>query len=243
MQVAGARVFVAGGAHRVGRALVLGLAERGARVCFSYHRSAAAAEATLAELRRGVPEARAFRADAGKVEQIQAAVRAAAEALGGLDVLVYAVSGGFRGVPPEQLDEATFDEAVDTTLKGGFFCGQAAYRALGERGGVIVYLTDVAGLEPWPLFAAHGAAKAGLIHLVKTLARAWAPRVRVVGVAPGPVLMPAWTGPESHRRSAEETVLGRLGSPEDVVSAVAFLIEADYVTGSQIVVDGGKLVR
>jgi NAD(P)-dependent dehydrogenase (short-subunit alcohol dehydrogenase family) len=158
-------------------------------------------------------------------------------------VLVYAVSGGFRGVPPEKLDEASFDAAVDTTLKGGFFCAQAAYRAMGEQGGVIVNLTDVAGLEPWPLFAAHGAAKAGLIHLTKTLARAWAPRVRVVGVAPGPVLMPSWTGPASHRRSAEETALGRLGSPEDVVAAVAYLIEADYVTGSQIVVDGGKLVR
>ena len=76
-------------------------------------------------------------------------------------------------------------------------------------GGVIVAITDVAGLQPWPLFAAHGAAKAALIHLVKTLALAWGrDRIRVCGVAPGPVLMP-----DGVRGDAEETALGHHGTP------------------------------
>jgi NAD(P)-dependent dehydrogenase (short-subunit alcohol dehydrogenase family) len=241
VRIAGARALVTGGAQRVGRAVVLGLAEHGADVAFTYRSSAQNAQRTLAEARARGVEAHAVQADVTDVDEARRAVAECAEALGGLDVFVHAVSGGFVPRRPEEIDEALFDAALDSTLKGGFFCAQAAYRAMpGE--GAMVFLTDVAGLEPWPSFAAHGAAKAGLIHLVKTLARAWAPGVRVCGVAPGTVLMPDGASPDSIRRSSQAAALQRLGSPEDIVRAIIFLLESDYVTGSQLVVDGGRLL-
>jgi NAD(P)-dependent dehydrogenase (short-subunit alcohol dehydrogenase family) len=97
-------------------------------------------------------------------------------------------------------------------------------------GGVIVAITDVAGIQPWPRFAAHGAAKAAQIHLVKCLAADWGrDNVRVCGVAPGPVLMP-----DGVRGDGEETVLAQ---------AVRYCIEADFFTGQNLIVDGGRILR
>ena len=89
---------------------------------------------------------------------------------------------------PEQIDEAAWDASLDTIAKGFFFTACAARDRLSPRAASIVAITDYLGLQPWATFAAHGAAKAAEIHLVKELARAWAPEgVRVCGVAPGPV--------------------------------------------------------
>jgi NAD(P)-dependent dehydrogenase (short-subunit alcohol dehydrogenase family) len=241
VKIEGARALVTGGAQRLGREIVLGLAGRGADVAFTYRSSPDHADATVSDARALGVKAYAVRGDVSQAAGALRAVAEGAEALGGLDVFVHAVSGGFVPRRPEELDEALFDAAIDSTLKGGFFCAQGAYRAF-DGDGVVIFLTDVAGIEPWPSFAAHGAAKAGLIQLVKTLARAWAPGVRVCGIAPGTVLMPAGASPESIQRSADAAVLKRLGEPSDVVRTVEFLIESDYVTGSQIMVDGGRLL-
>jgi NAD(P)-dependent dehydrogenase (short-subunit alcohol dehydrogenase family) len=155
---------------------------------------------------------------------------------------VHAASGGFVPRDPMDVEPELFAEALGATLTGGFFCAQAARRAMGERG-VIVNITDIAALEAWPLFAPHAAAKAALAQLTRSLARAFAPGVRVCAVAPGPVLLPDDSGEEMRARHAERTALGRLGSPRDVVDAVAYLIEADFVTGAQLVVDGGHSAR
>jgi pteridine reductase len=96
---------------------------------------------------------------------------------------------------------------------------------------------DVAAYQPWPSFAAHCAAKAAQAMLTRVLARALAPEVRVCGVAPGPVAVDA----EQEDRRAAETLLGRVGSPDDVAEAVMYLVRADFVTGTTIVVDGGRL--
>jgi pteridine reductase len=242
MDVCGARALVTGGAHRLGAALALALAQAGCDVAIGYRGSAEAAAATVETVRRAGVGAHAFQADVGVVAEARGLVERAHTALGGLDVLVHAASGGFRPSRPEEIDEALYDEALDSTLKGGFFCAQAAYRAMDGRGGVIVFVTDVAGLEAWPAFAAHSAAKAGLMSLTKTLARAWAPSVRVCAVCPGPVLLPDGAGAESQRRSAAETALGRLGEPGDIAQALLYLLAADYVTGTQLVVDGGHLL-
>jgi pteridine reductase len=241
MNLDGARVLVTGGAQRVGKAIVLGVAGQGASVAFSYHHSADEAAVTVEEVRALGVTCEAFQADVSDVQAARGLVERSAAALGGLDVFVHSSSGGFRGRSPEDVDEALWEEAIGSTLKGGFFCAQAAYRAM-DGPGVIVFITDVAGIEPWLEFAPHGAAKAGLIHLTKVLARSWAPRVRVCGIAPGTVLMPDWAPPSSSERSAEQCALRRLGSPDDVVQAVLYLVAADYYTGQQLVVDGGKLL-
>jgi pteridine reductase len=97
----------------------------------------------------------------------------------------------------------------------------------------------VAAYQPWPSFAPHCAAKAAQAMLTRVLARALAPEVRVCGVAPGPVAVP----PDQVDRRAAETLLGRVGSPEDVAGAVLFLAASDFITGTSLVVDGGRLLQ
>jgi pteridine reductase len=238
VQIAGARAVVTGGARRLGRAIALGLGERGAQVAFTYHRSADDARATAAALAAAGAGGHAVAADLADAREARRAMKEAAAALGGIDVLVHAASGGFVPTDPMDVEPALFADALGATLTGGFFCAQAARRAMRD-GGVIVNVTDVAALEAWPLFAPHAAAKAALAQLTRSLARAFAPAVRVCAVAPGPVLLPDGSDETRRAREAARTALGRVGEPSDVVAAVAFLIEADYVTGAQLVVDGG----
>ena len=165
--------------------------------------------------------------------------RAAAE-LGGLDLVVHAASDGFEPRSVEEVSEEDWDAAFGATAKGSFFVAQAAARHLrGSELGLLVLVEDVAAYQPWPSFAPHCAAKAAQAMLTRVLARALAPDVRVCGVAPGPVAVE----PEQEERRAAETVLGRIGSPEDVAGAVAYLVSAPFVTGTSLVVDGGRLLR
>jgi NAD(P)-dependent dehydrogenase (short-subunit alcohol dehydrogenase family) len=236
----GSRSLVVGGAHRLGRAIALDLAEAGADVAISYHTSAHAAEATRAEIEALGVRTGAFAAEAGDPAQMAALIDTAVAELGGLEVVVYCPSAGFEPVRPEVVTEALWDLAHDSTAKGFMFAAQAAHRHMAASGGgVIVAITDVAGVQPWPLFTPHGAAKAAQIYMVKALALAWGrDGVRVCGFAPGPVLMP-----EGIAGNPDETALGRLGDPADVAHAVRYCIEAGFVTGQNIVVDGGRLLR
>jgi pteridine reductase len=166
-------------------------------------------------------------------------VETAAERLGGLDLLVNAASEGFRPLAIEQLQEEDWDAAFGATAKGSFFVTQAAAPFLRDARGVVVMIEDVAGYQPWPSFAAHCAAKAAQAMLTKVFARALAPEVRVCGIAPGTVAVE----PEQLERRAAETLVGRVGSPDDVAEAVVFLAGADFVTGTTLVVDGGRLLQ
>ena len=234
-------MLVAGGAHRVGRAIALHLAEAGADVAISYHTSADAAGTTRAEIEALGRRTVAIAADAGSPGQMAAMVDAASDAFGGLDAYVHCPSGGFEPRRPADIDESIWEAAIGSTAKGFLFASQAAYRHLtAAGGGVIVAVTDVAGIQPWPLFAAHGAAKAAQIHLVKTLALAWGrDGVRVCGVAPGPVLLPGG----GERGKTEETALGHNGAPSDVAAAVEFCLASPFLTGQNVIVDGGRLLR
>jgi NAD(P)-dependent dehydrogenase (short-subunit alcohol dehydrogenase family) len=104
---------------------------------------------------------------------------------------------------------------------------------------VLIVIEDVAAYEAWPSYAPHCAAKAGQAMLTRVLARALAPEVRVCGVTPGTVAV----GADQEERQASRTLLGRIGTPEDVAGAVAYLAGADFVTGTTLVVDGGRLAQ
>jgi pteridine reductase len=165
--------------------------------------------------------------------------RTAAE-LGGLDLVVHAASEGFAPKSVADVTEEDWDAAFGATAKGSFFVAQAAVARLRvSELGLLVLVEDVAGYQPWPSFAAHCAAKAAQAMLTRVLARAFAPGVRVCGIAPGPVAVPS--GQEERR--AAETLLGRIGSPDDVADAVLYLARATFVTGTTLVVDGGRLLR
>src|SRR5919198_1015875 len=211
------RALVTGGTGRVGSAIAARLRQDGWQVL-----AAGRADGNVAN----VAEARRL-------------VGRAAEELGGLDLLVNAAAEGFEPRPFEELDEAAWDAAFGATAKGSFFVTQGAAPHLRAARGCVVMIEDVAAYEPWPSFAAHCAAKAAQAMLTRVLARALAPEVRVCGVAPGPVAVE----PGQEERRAAETLLGRLGSPEDVAAAVMYLVEAEFVTGTSLVVDGGRLLK
>jgi pteridine reductase len=177
--------------------------------------------------------------DIAQPEMARAVVQTAAEELGGIDLLVHAASDGFQPKPIEEVTEEDWDAAFGATAKGGFFVTQAAAPLLRESRGVVIMIEDVMGLQPWPSFAPHSAAKAALSMLTKVFARALAPEVRVCGIAPGPVAVE----PEQEERRAAESLLGRVGTTDDVADAVVYLAGADFVTGSTLVLDGGRLIQ
>ena len=178
-------------------------------------------------------------ADLASAEQGRALVARAVDELGGLDVVVNAASAGFAPKLFEDVSEAEVDAALGATVKGSFFVTQAAAPHLRESRGLVVMIEDVAAYQPWPSFAAHCAAKAAQAMLTRALARALAPEIRVCGVAPGPVAVKL----EQEDRRAAETALGRVGAPEDVAAAILYLADAAFVTGTTIVVDGGRLLQ
>ncbi len=177
--------------------------------------------------------------DLARADEARRLVDRAVGELGGLDLLVHAASEGFEPRPVEEVTEADWDRALGATAKGAFFTARAAAPHLRESRGLVVLVEDVAAYQPWPLFAPHCAAKAAVAMLTRVLAKALAPEVRVCGVAPGPVAVE----PGQEERRAAETVLGRVGRPEDVAEAVLFLTRADFVTGTSLVVDGGRLLQ
>jgi pteridine reductase len=177
--------------------------------------------------------------DVSRPEEARALVERATRELGGLDLLVNAAASGFRPKQVEELDERDWDEAFGATAKGSFFVTQAAAPHLHETRGCVVMIEDVAAYQPWPSFAAHSAAKAAQAMLTRLFARALAPEVRVCGVAPGPVAVE----PEQEERRAAETLLGRVGSPDDIAEAVVYLAGATFVTGTTLFVDGGRSLQ
>ena len=211
------RALVTGGTGRVGSAIASRLEAAGHTVL-----AAGSADADLS-----------LPSDAGRL------VERAASELGGLDLLVHAAGAGFTPKPVEAVTEADWDAGFGVTAKGSFFLVQAAAPHLRASRGVVVLVEDVAAYQPWPSFAAHCAAKAAQAMLTRVLARALAPEVRVCGVAPGPVAV----APEQEERRAGETLLGRVGTPDDVAEAVLYLARAGFVTGTSLVVDGGRLLE
>jgi len=237
VEIAGARALVTGGARRIGRALCLGLAEAGARVAVHYHSSEAEAREVAGDT--GGP---ALRADLSRVPDCERLVNEAADALGGLDILINSAAVWNR-VALDDLDEATWDRSLDTNLKGPFFAARAAARRMAPDGGTIVNLTDWGIARPYPAYLPYYAAKAGLAAVTAGLARALAPSVRVNAVAPGPILLPDDTDASYEQRILAVTPLGRMGGEHAVVSTVMFLIGNDFITGQTIVVDGGRSLR
>lgn len=232
--------LITGGAVRVGRAIALALAEAGADIAFSYNTSADAARTTAADIEALGRRAFTMRADVGIAAQATALVEATVAHFGRLDVLVNSASL-WRKTPLAELDEAAWDQVINIILKGAIFTAKTAAPHLAAHGdGAIVNIVDLSAFVPFPHFIAHSVGKAGLLNLTYSLAIELAPAVRVNAVAPGPVLPPPDYTPEQTAAVARRTLLGRWGTAEDVAQAVLYLVQAPYVTGIVIPVDGGE---
>ncbi|MBV9879884.1 MAG: SDR family oxidoreductase [Gemmatirosa sp.] len=232
--------LVTGAGRRLGQAIAVALGARGMRVAVHHNRSGADETCRLIRERGG--EAVPFPADLADPDAPDALVAAVAARFGTIDVLVNSAAIMER-TPIGEVTPAQWDAMFALNLRAPFFLAQAAHRVMAERGGVIVNMADLAAFETWPAYVPHGISKAGVVQMTRALARALAPGVRVNAVAPGAVMLPdAWNAAAGERLRST-TPLQRLGAPDDVVQAVLYLVDAGYVTGETIVVDGGRHVR
>lgn len=207
-----------------------------------HHTATGGAREVVAEIESAGGSARALAADLSDPEAAARLVGEAAAQWGELDMVVNS-AGIMQRTPIGEVTPSAWDAIFAINLRAPFFIAQAAARHLGERGGAIVNIADLAGLETWSAYVPHGISKAGVIQMTRALAHALAPRIRVNAIAPGAVLLPEGWDQAAADHLVATTPLRRLGSPDDVVGAVVYLLEADYVTGITLVVDGGRRVR
>jgi pteridine reductase len=137
---------------------------------------------------------------------------------------------------------AEWESIFALNVRAPFFTAQAAAARMSD-GGIIVNMADLAAFETWPAYVPHGISKAAVVQMTRALARTLAPRIRVNAIAPGVVLLPEGWDEAAAARLAATTPLRRNGSPEDVVRALLYLLDADFVTGEIMQVNGGRLVR
>ena len=240
MELAERVVLVTGAARRVGRAIARRLAEAGCRVAVHYRSSAEDARVTAEQCRAAGGAAEMFDADLADPQAAAELVQRVLERFGRLDVLVNNASV-FEPMTIGQFSLADWERTLRINLTAPLVLAHAARSALRLTRGRIVNLCDVAVQRAWPGHVAYIVSKGALEVLTRVLARALAPEVNVVGVAPG---VAAW--PDSYDRATRDRLtapipLQRAGSPEDIAAAVHFLLrEGDYVTGAIVPVDGGR---
>ncbi|MGE5761962.1 MAG: SDR family oxidoreductase [Gemmatimonadota bacterium] len=242
MERTGRVALVTGAGRRLGAAIAGGLARAGFDVAVHHYASADGAEATLRAVRAAGRRGERFAADLRDPSAARALPGRVVETLGRLDVLVNSagvmVQRDFAAITPDD-----WNDALALNLSAALFTAQGAAPHLRRVRGKIVNLADVAAFEVWPTYLPLNVSKAGIVMLTQSLARVLAPEVTVNAVAPGAVLPPEEWPAEARDHLVATTPLRRLGSPEDVVRAVLFLLDSDYVTGVVLPVDGGRLVR
>jgi NAD(P)-dependent dehydrogenase (short-subunit alcohol dehydrogenase family) len=240
MEIAGSVILITGAAARVGREVALYLASRGANIAFSYFLPDEPWQQTLSEIEACGVKALAQQLEVRDRSQVHAFVDTALNTFGQIDVLINNASVWLKA-PFLDISESDWDMAMDVNLKGPFLASQAvAPHMLERRQGVILNITDLSAFQVWPNYAHHAASKAGLATLTKYLAVELAPFVRVNAIAPGTVLLPDNPSPEKIKWATEKSLLGRVGSPQDVARLAEFLITNEFVTGSVNFVDGGR---
>ena len=243
MDLQGRVALVTGAGRRLGRAMAGALAGRGMTMAIHHHASGAGAQELKQEITDAGGRASCFEADLTDPYAASALPGRVVAEFGRLDVLINSAAVmhrlRFEETTPEQ-----WDAIFGLNLRAVFFCTQGAAASLRVTGGKVVNLADLAGLEPWPGFAAHSISKAGIVMLTQVLARSLAPEVTVNAIAPGAVLVPEEYDSDERDRLARDTPLRRLGSPSDVIAALLYLLEGgDFVTGEILVVDGGRRIR
>jgi len=230
--------LVTGSAKRLGRAVALRLAQEGADVVVHHRSSSAEAQSAVAEIekfgRRGV----AVAADLSELSEIKRLFEETAKQFGRLDILINSAAN-FLHTEFESTSEETWDSSLDTNLKAPFFCAQAAAPLLKKNHGVIINFADIGGLLGWTGYIPHCVSKAGIIMLTRCLAKELAPEVRVNAIAPGTITM-SGDPPELEADYIKRAPLRRSGTPVDIAETVLFLVDAKFMTGQVLVVDGGR---
>jgi pteridine reductase len=242
VELRGRSALVTGAGKRVGQALAIALGSEGMRVAVHYHASNRGARETARLVRDAGGTPTLVSADLTKGDAAVRLMDDVVREFGGLDVLVNS-SAVMQRTPLGSVTAEEWDTMMALNLRAPFLLAQAAAPHLTQVQGVIINIADLAAFETWPAYIPHGISKAGIVYMTRALARTLAPNVRVNGIAPGAVLLPEGWSEEDAAKIRESTPLARLGSPDDVVGAMLYLLRADYVTGETLIVDGGRHVR
>lgn len=238
----GAQVgLVTGGARRLGAEFVRALARRGFHVAI-HHRSSLDEAATLVrEIEQEGGSAQAFMCDLLDPTAPGDLVEDVVARFGRLDVLVNSAASMLR-TPVGTVTAHQLDEIFALNVRAPFLAAQAAARHMAD-GASIINIADLAAFETWTGYIPHAMSKAAVVQMTRALAKSLAPRIRVNAIAPGIVLLPEGWDPASGERLAATTPLRRHGDPSDVVHALEYLLDATFVTGEVLLVDGGRRVR
>jgi pteridine reductase len=233
--------LITGAARRIGAVIARRLHAAGWDVALHCRRSRAELDALIAELERArASSTLALEADLGDIDALAPLVANAIGRFGRLDALVNNASA-FYATPIDLATPAQWDELFAANARSPFFLAQAAASHLAERRGAIVNLVDIYADNPLAEHPIYSMSKAALAAMTKALARDLAPNVRVNGVAPGAILWPDAGKNEAEQRAMiERTPLKRVGTPDDIASAVRWLLDAPFVTGEIVRVDGGR---
>jgi pteridine reductase len=237
-KLSGKVALVTGAGKRLGRAVALRLAEEGADVAVHYGTSAKEAAEVVGKIEEAGQRAVAIRADLRSVDEIRQLMLQVGNELGRLDLLVNSAANFLPGSVISTTEEV-WDASLDTNVRAPFFVAQAAAPMLRRSQGVIVNFSDTGGILGWPGFIGHSVAKAGVINLTKSLAKALAPDVRVNAIAPGTITM-LGDPPEWEAEFVKLAALKKTGKPSDITDAVLFLATAEFLTGHTLVLDGGR---
>jgi pteridine reductase len=243
MQLDGRVVLVTGAARRVGRAIAERLADAGCTLAIHYRGSADDAAAAVQACReRGRAASEAFQADLSDPSAGPRLVEGVLERLGRLDALINNASE-FRPMTLDRFSLEDWNRTLQVNLTAPLQLAHAARHALRKAGGRIINLGDAAVERPWSDHLAYMVSKGGLDTLTRVLARAFAPEVNVVGLAPGIAAWPDDYPDDLRQRLARRVPLGRAGNPEDIAAAVEFVLrDGDYITGAILPIDGGRHV-
>lgn len=230
-----------GAGHRVGRAFAVALGARQMHVAVHYNSADAEARETAELIESAGGKATLFRADLTTPDGPETLIESVTSSIGRLDVLVNSAAVMLR-TPIGEITVEQWDQIFALNLRAPFFLCQSAPRTM-NPGGVIINISDLAAFETWPGYIPHAMSKAGVVKMTESLSRVLAPDIRVNAIAPGAILLPAEWDEEAAKRFSSTTPLQRIGSPQDAVEALLYLIDAEFVTGETIVVDGGRRVR
>lgn len=233
----GKTVLVTGGAKRIGRAIALALAERGANVAITYLASQPEAEKTVRALAAHDVDALAVRCDLRDPESIRQTMGSVIEEFGQLDLLVNN-AGIFESEALEDISVEQWDAMFSTNTRAPFLMAKAAHPHLRKAKGRILNIGSLGGLHPWATHGHYCTSKAALHMLSKTMAKAWAPEISVNCIAPGMIVQGEVE--EAYEHFARKTPMQRNGTAHDVAAAAIFFATAPhFITGQILAVDGG----
>ena len=246
--LAGRVAIITGGATGIGRAIAEAFVDVGAKVVLASRKQEKLDEAVVALRARG-GEAMSVQTDVRSYEAVEAAVKACVSAYGGLDVMIANAAGNFV-VPAAEMSPNAWKVVIDIDLNGTFHCARAAYPHLKQspHGGRLIAISTTRALEGWPGCAHAGAAKAGVMSLMRTLAGEWGPDgIRCNTIAPGAIgdtegVKRIYEDQGAAARELSSVPLGKFGATTDIANAAVFLCSdaGAYVTGADLVVDGGR---